>query len=423
MATIHKRRLVSGEIVWELTHGTGAGRQRFTAGKTREEAQETLTQFNRQLALHGEGPQDGSVALVMGEYAQFLKTNRRPRTVARYLRVLKTFHECFLIPVFPDVQRLRQLRPLHLEEYKRQRAEGEITEAKSPEEIAREQALRLEIGQDMQVATRRERRAKFGWLGRHGIMARISPRTINYELRVLFTFFAWAIKRNHLFSNPVALVERFRLPKRVLPKFMTTEQLKKFFGACDEDERRLFMSILLSGMRKGEVEHLTWSDISFELGVIFIQEKPEFGWKPKTDERLIPISPMLRELLVIQYAKRTSDLLVFANRAGNRNTHMLARLKKVCERAGIRSSTVHALRHSFGAHLRMAGVSLADIGDLLGHTDLATTQIYAKVQQEHLRTMVSKLNSLVGEVEDGKSRSRHLLEPTSVTSTRDDSTK
>lgn len=50
-----------------------------------------------------------------------------------------------------------------------------------------------------------------------------------------------AVKRNHLFLNPVALVERFRAPKRVLPKFITTEQLKKFFAACDEDERRLFM--------------------------------------------------------------------------------------------------------------------------------------------------------------------------------------
>jgi site-specific recombinase XerD len=423
MATIHKRRLVSGEVVWELTHGTGTNRQRFTAGGTREEAQETLTQFNRQLALHGEGPQDGSVALVVSEYAQFLKTNRRVRTVTRYLRVLKTFHACFLNPVFPDVQRLRQLRPMHLEEYKRRRAEGEITEAKSSEETAREQALRLEVGQGTTGGTTKEQRARFGWLGRHGIATKVSPRTINYELRVLFTFFAWAIKRNHLFSNPGALVERFRLPKRVLPKFMTTEQLKKFFGACDEDERRLFMSILLSGMRKGEVEYLTWSDISFELGVIFIQEKPEFAWKPKTDERLIPISPMLHELLVIQYAKRTSDLLVFANRAGNRDTHMLTRLKKVCERAGIRSSTVHALRHSFGAHLRMAGVSLADIGDLLGHKDLATTQIYAKVQQEHLRTMVSKLTQLVGDVDGAKSRTRRLPEPKSVTTTRDDSTK
>ena len=71
----------------------------------------------------------------------------------------------------------------------------------------------------------------------------------------------------------------------------------------------------------------------------------------------------------------------------------------------------------------MAGVSLADIGDLLGHRDLATTQIYAKVQQEHLRTMVSKLTPLAGEVGGGRSRQRRLPASTSLTTSSDDSTK
>lgn len=44
-----------------------------------------------------------------------------------------------------------------------------------------------------------------------------------------------------------------------------------------EDERRLFSIILLTGMRKGEIEHLTWNDLNFELGVLFIQAKPEVG--------------------------------------------------------------------------------------------------------------------------------------------------
>jgi len=75
------------------------------------------------------------------------------------------------------------------------------------------------------------------------------------------------------------------------------------------------------------------------------------------------------------------------------------KLKKVCRRAGIKpaAATLHALRHSFGAHLRMAGVPLANIADLMGHADLATTQIYAKVQIEHLREAVGQLGPLVPE--------------------------
>src|SRR5258708_446564 len=316
-----------------------------------------LQQFELQIRLRGGASTEASVVAVVGRYEEFLKTNRRPSRADGYVRVVKTFHDCCLVKYFPDITSLRQLRPMHLEEYKRRRAEGEITQSKTTEEMNREQALRLRATGRRKEGTPKER-AKFGWLGHRGIKAHVSPRTINYELRTLGTFFLWAIKRNYLFLNPAAPVERFRLSKRVLPKFMTSEELKKFFGACKEDDRRLFMSILLTGMRKGEVEHLTWSDISFELGVIFIQEKPEFDWQPKTDERIVPISPMLREILLQQYERRTSDLLVFANKAGNRDTYILDRLKSVCRRANIRSSTVHALRHSFGAHLRMAGVNL-----------------------------------------------------------------
>ncbi len=107
------------------------------------------------------------------------------------------------------------------------------------------------------------------------------------------------------------------MPKRAMPKFITSEDLKRFFGCCTDAERRLFMSILLTGMRKGEVEHLTWDDISFELAIIFIQGKPDMQWKPKADERIVPISPILNDVLVVQYTHRTSDRLVFANEAGN----------------------------------------------------------------------------------------------------------
>jgi site-specific recombinase XerD len=237
--------------------------------------------------------------------------------------------------------------------------------------------------------------AKYGWLGRHAVHSRVSVRTINYELRCLFTFFRWAIKQNHLFANPVTNIEKFRVPKRALPRFMTSEEIRKFFAACREDERRLFSTILLPGMRKGEIEHLTWNDLNFELGIVFIQAKPEVGWQPKTDERVIPISPTVQQLLFEQYANRTSEDWVFANRKGQRDGHILEKLKNVCRRAHIKAATVHALRHSFGAHLRMAGVNLADIADLLGHKDLATTQIYAKVQQEHLRSVIGKLSGLL----------------------------
>lgn len=392
MATINKRRLVSGKWVWELSHGTGNDRQRFTAGQTREQAQEVLNQFNRQLALHGQAPSDGTVDAVVGSYIAYLSGNRRASTNRRYIRVLKTFHECFLRPHFPEVTRLRQVTPAHIEEYKLRRINGRILEVDDHEVHQREEGLRAQLGGRSPV---RKDNAKFGWLGRKRFRPSIAPRTLNYELRVIRTFFHWAVRRNLLFINPATEVERLRISKRVVPTFLTSEQLRRLFTVCNESERHLFMTVLLTGMRKGEVEHLTWPDINFEVGVIFIQEKPQWDWKPKTDERLIPISPTLRELLVRLHAERRDDGLVFPNKSGAVDTHMLPKLKKLGRRAGITNINVHMLRHSFGAHLRMAGVNLADIADLMGHKDLATTQIYAKVEAEHLRSVISRLAPVV----------------------------
>ena len=394
MATIHRKRLRTGRVVWELTHGRGENRVRFVAGKTKDEAEGVLVQFKQQLRMHGTAPHDVTVSEAATAYREYLVLNRRERTVTRYRRVLDTFAICFLQTYHPDVERLRDIKPLHIEDYKRRRSAGEISEEKTATDEAREQQLRSELARNPKRRTMKAN-AKYGWLGRHAVHSRVSVRTINYELRCLFTFFRWATKQNHLFVNPATNIEKFRVPKRSLPRFMTSEEIRKFFAACREDERRLFSIILLTGMRKGEIEHLTWNDLNFELGVLFIQAKPEVGWQPKTDERVIPMSLTMQQLLVEQYANRTSEQWVFANRGGQRDGHILEKLKNVCRRAHIKPATVHALRHSFGAHLRMAGVSLADIADLLGHKDLATTQIYAKVQQEHLRTVIGKLTGLV----------------------------
>lgn len=373
---------------------------RFVAGQTREEAEGVLAQFKQQLRMHGAAPGDLSVRHAVQKYVEYLVLNRRERTVTRYRRVLETFTTCFLQPFHPDVERLRDIKPPHIEDYKRRRSAGEVTEQNTDDDLAREEQLRAELARNPNRPTMKAN-AKYGWLGRHTVHARVSPRTINYELRCLFTFFRWAVKQNYLFVNPVTNIEKFRVPKRSLPKFMTSEDIRKFFAACREDERRLFSTILLTGMRKGEVEHLTWSDLNFELGILFVQAKPHVGWQPKTDERVIPISSTLQQILFEQYANRTSEEWVFANREGNRDTHILEKLKKICRGANIKATTVHALRHSFGAHLRMAGVSLADIADLLGHKDLSTTQIYAKVQQEHLRSVVGKLTGLLPGAEKG----------------------
>jgi integrase/recombinase XerD len=399
MASIHRKKLRSGKVVWELTHGRPPNRVRFIAGQTKEEAEATLSRFKRQLALHGKAPDGLTVESAVAEYGRHLAVNRSPATVRRYMRVLSTFADCFLSEFHPNVHLLREVKPLHLEDFKCRRVSGEITETEV--KIIRDREAEEKLREELLAtpeAPRRSDNAKYGWLGRKQLNRTVTKKTVNYELETLRTFFLWAVKRNYLFTAPTETVERFRLPKRSLPKFMTTEELSAFFAASSPWERRIFSILLLSGMRRGEMENLEWSDVRFDLGVILIRAK-DF-WQPKTDERVIPISESLREVLLAEYAERRSDRWVAANRAGGQEFHLLPKLKKICRKAGITpaAATVHALRHSFGAHLRMAGVPLANIADLMGHRDLATTQIYAKVQIDHLREAVSHLTPLVSNV-------------------------
>lgn len=387
MATVARRR----DSGWQLTHGRGKDRVRLTF-KTRQEADAALRQLNKQLSLHGTAPRAISCSEARTRYSEYLEANRRRNTTKRYMRVIDTFVSCFLANWHPLIQSLADIKPAHLEDFKTRRSAGEIEEPLTPQEKAREARLRQELAAGIKY----EDRGDYGVLGARRISKNVSKRTINYELRCLFSFFHWCVKRNFIFVNPVTNVERFKLPKRALPKFMTSDELRSFFAACNPRERRHYSAILFSGMRKGESEWLTWNDVNLELGVIFIQEKTidDETWAPKTDERLIPVSPMLQAVLLEQWENRASSTWVFATETGTRETHTLDKLKAICKRAGIAPKTVHALRHSFGAHLRMAGVALADIADLLGHADLATTQIYAKVHQAHLREQVEKLSAV-----------------------------
>ena len=207
MASIHKKKLRSGTVVWELTHGDGASRVRLVVGKTRQEAEASLALFKRQLALHGDAPEHLSVRDAVERYREYLRLNRSPATLRRYERVLATFAECFLPQFHGEVRTLREIKPHHLEEYKRRRIDGEIVEAKERLDSAslREEHLRREL-QENSTAPTRATNARYGWLGRKHLKGTVTRKTVNYELETLRTFFLWCVKRNYLFVNPMQTV-------------------------------------------------------------------------------------------------------------------------------------------------------------------------------------------------------------------------
>jgi len=423
MAKIYKRKLKSGREAWYLTHGTGRDRKRFKAGDTKEQAQETLRQFERRVALHGTAPGDVTIGECVDRYLESVELNLSPATQRRYERVLRTFSECFLKEFHTGVHLMRDLKPHHLEDYKRRRLAGGITESReAPARVDVSRRCR-KSGADWDPVEN----AKYGVQGGKSLQANVTPQTVQFELRVICTFTKWCCRRNLIFVDPAEGFENLRVSSPPTRDFWTMDEIQVFIDPefreqwrreakiarrkrkrerrdpnkiifsepCSEADSRIFEFIYRTGVREGEAVNLEWNDVYFEQqgGYVYIRGKAEWSTKTRSSERVLPMSAEVVALLHEQWEERTSDRWVFATKRGTRHTHMLRKLKKICKRVGVRAevSTVHALRHSFASHLRLAGVSLDDISELLGHADRRSTQIYAKVNLEYLRGVMGKL--------------------------------
>jgi hypothetical protein len=163
MASIHKKRLRSGKVTWELTHGKGVNRIRIKAGDSRPEAEATLSLFKRQLAQQGTPPTNATLNRAVGQYAEHIDVNRRPGTARRYKRVLRT--QCAFFQKFhPRIVFLKDIKPSHIEDYKRKRFAGEIAETEVEEDVRREEQLRKELESNPKSGSP-QANAKYGWLG------------------------------------------------------------------------------------------------------------------------------------------------------------------------------------------------------------------------------------------------------------------
>lgn len=209
----------------------------------------------------------------------------------------------------------------------------------------------------------------------------VEPATINNELAVLRRFFNVAIAFKHLRENPVRQVEKLRQPKRQRRVF-TISEAELIFSHSSKKRRELYEFLLHSCLRIMEAIHLTWEDIDWERGIIKVQDKLcdchrcDGTWSPKSYEaREIPLNSTMKS--IIERQNRFSRW-VFSNKYGsilNRN-HVWQDLKRVCTKLGIPGATLHNFRHTGATLHAKYGTPVAVLQKILGHKNLATTQIY-----------------------------------------------
>jgi integrase len=180
------------------------------------------------------------------------------------------------------------------------------------------------------------------------------------------------------------------------PEVYTDEQVSRFFSKCDPVQHVLFSVLYSCGLRLGEVQTLRWSDVNLKERFIHIDERPEYGWKPKKwHVRDIPISQELAASL-LKLRENSKCPLLFHTRTGKPIHQMLEMCKRIARRAGIprEEAWLHKWRATYCVELLREGVDLPSIQTMMGHKDMETTARYcAPMKKTALRDRLDKVNS------------------------------
>jgi len=135
-------------------------------------------------------------------------------------------------------------------------------------------------------------------------------------------------------------------------------------------------------MRQKELFNLEWQDIDFERNLITIRNKDSFTTKSKKF-RVIPLPSRLKSILE---SYRQQKGLCF------NTTNQRRIFARIIKKAGLKGIGWHSLRHTCASHLAMQGVDLYTIAQLLGHSSITVTQIYAHLTKDYIKDSVERLN-------------------------------
>ena len=216
-------------------------------------------------------------------------------------------------------------------------------------------------------------------------------------LSTLRRFYRWQLARGRIVNDPTLKLANPTRPSR-LPKVMSEKQVESLLAAPDLDtplglrDRAMLETLYATGLRVSELVNLKLHEIGFNEGVLRALGK---GNK----ERLVPLGELAIDWLG-RYLKearqeilkgRQSDALFVTARGGAMTRQAFWQLiKRYALIAGIAPEKLspHVLRHAFASHLLEAGADLRSVQLMLGHADIATTQIYTHVVPEKLRALV-----------------------------------
>jgi len=233
--------------------------------------------------------------------------------------------------------------------------------------------------------------------------AHAAPATTRRKLSSLRAFYRFLVREGGVVANPFAGLAGPRLAKP-LPRTLSQEEVVRFLGAPEADLKRrhqerisvspedeyaccrdtaIFESLYSTGCRISEILSLTWRDVQFETGGVIVTGKGSRQRLCILGKPALEALCRLRDMAAALWPDGGADTAVLF-----RNPHgrplvprdVQRRMKIWLASAGLPTDlSPHKLRHSFATHLLDAGADLRSVQEMLGHANLATTQIYTHV--------------------------------------------
>ena len=224
--------------------------------------------------------------------------------------------------------------------------------------------------------------------------------SISRLITSLRKFYQWLVRQNIQKLNPMLEIDSPK-KRRTLPVALTVNEVNNLLEQPDTKkklglrDRALLETLYATGIRVSDLINLKFTDLHEELKLVKV-----FGKGSK--ERLIPISEValswidsykekVRDPLILKIGKNT-DFIFLNSRGGSLTRQAVWQIiKHYCKMAGIQKNvTPHTLRHTFATHLLENGADLRVVQEILGHSDISTTQIYTNLSQKHILQVYEK---------------------------------
>ncbi len=231
---------------------------------------------------------------------------------------------------------------------------------------------------------------------------KLKSSSISRNIVVLKVFYRYLVSQKYVKKDPAELLESPRL-WRYLPDVLSIGEVESLLAVIRGPEKKdlrdlaIFELLYATGMRVSELVDLNLKDIDLKLGVIRCFGKGE-------KERIIPMGGYAQSAIVEYLEKARGKLLknkvsnhLFVSKFGMKLNRR--RIWKLIKQYAILANiskriSPHTLRHSFATHLLEKGADLRIVQELLGHSNIATTQIYTHMNKDRLKSIHKKFHPL-----------------------------